>query len=73
MMEIKAPTDPDEELQDAFKVFDRNRDGFISAEELRIVMTNLGEKLTDQEIKDMLDLADINRDGKIDYNGETTL
>ena len=72
-MEIKAPTDPDEELQDAFKVFDRNRDGFISAEELRIVMTNLGEKLTDQEIKDMLDLADINRDGKIDYNGETTL
>ena len=32
------------------KVFDKNGDGFISASELRHVMTNLGEKLTYEEV-----------------------
>ncbi|CAE7820665.1 RAD5B [Symbiodinium sp. CCMP2592] len=42
-------TDTEEELIEAFKVFDRDRDGFISASELRTSMTNLGEKLNDTE------------------------
>ena len=41
-------TDTEEELIEAFKVFDRDGNGFISAAELRHVMTNLGEKLTDE-------------------------
>ena len=36
-------TDTEEELIEAFKVFDRDGNGFISAAELRHVMTNLGE------------------------------
>uniref|UniRef100_A0A7S2VSF2 Calmodulin n=1 Tax=Zooxanthella nutricula TaxID=1333877 RepID=A0A7S2VSF2_9DINO len=40
------------EVIEACKVFDR--DGFISAPELRYVMKNLREKLTDQEIDDMI-------------------
>merc|ERR1712151_140585 len=40
-------TDTEEELIEAFKVFDRDGSGFINADELRHVMTNLGEKLTD--------------------------
>ena len=35
-------TDTEEELIEAFKVFDRDGNGFISAAELRHVMTNLG-------------------------------
>ena len=31
-------------------MFDRDGNGFISAAELRHVMTNLGEKLTDEEV-----------------------
>merc|ERR1711869_7301 len=42
-------TDTEEELIEAFKVFDRDGNGFISAAELRHVMINLGEKLTDVE------------------------
>ena len=42
--------DSEEELREAFKVFDRDGNGFISAAELRHVMTNLGEKLTDEEV-----------------------
>ncbi|KAJ1679646.1 hypothetical protein EV182_001624 [Spiromyces aspiralis] len=43
-----------EELREAFAVFDTNGDGFISTSELMDVMTSLGEKLTKEEIDDML-------------------
>ncbi|KAL5008434.1 hypothetical protein ScPMuIL_014015 [Solemya velum] len=55
------------EITDAFKVFDTNGDGLISALELRQVMTNLGEKLTDKEVDDMIKEADLDGDGQINY------
>ena len=39
-------TDTEEELIEAFKVFDRDGNGFISAAELRHVMTNLGARVS---------------------------
>lgn len=35
-------TDSEEEIREAFKVFDKDGNGYISAAELRHVMTNLG-------------------------------
>lgn len=56
--------------REAFRVFDRNGDGFISAPELRLVMTNLGEKLTDEEVEDMIREADLDGDGVVSYSGK---
>lgn len=47
-------TDSEEEIREAFRVFDKDGNGFISAAELRHVMTNLGEKLTDDEVDEMI-------------------
>merc|ERR1740117_1218797 len=47
-------TDSEEEIKEAFKVFDKDGNGFISAAELRHIMTNLGEKLTDEEVDEMI-------------------
>ena len=60
----------EDELKDAFRVFDRDGNGFISAEELRNVMTNLGEKLTDEEVDEMIFEADMDGDGQINYTGD---
>ena len=48
-------------------MFDRDGNGFISAAELRHVMTNLGEKLTDEEVDEMIHEAGVNGDGLINY------
>ena len=63
-------TDTEEELKEAFRVFDKDGNGFISAAELRHVMTNLGEKLTDEEVDEMIREADIDGDGQVNYDGE---
>lgn len=47
--------------------------GYISAAELRHVMTNLGEKLTDEEVDEMIREADIDGDGQVNYEGELAL
>jgi hypothetical protein len=52
-------TDSAEEIKEAFKVFDKDGNGFISAAELRHIMTNLGEKLTDEEVDEMIREADV--------------
>ncbi|URE02718.1 hypothetical protein MUK42_19654 [Musa troglodytarum] len=61
-------TDSEEELKEAFRVFDKDQDGFISAAELRHVMTNLGEKLADEEVDEMIREADVDGDGQINYD-----
>ena len=58
-------TDTEEEIKEAFRVFDKDGNGFISAAELRHVMTNLGEKLTDEEVDEMIREADVDGDGQV--------
>ena len=60
--------DSEEELMEAFKVFDKDGNGFISSVELRHVMTNLGEKLTDDEVDEMIREADVDGDGQVNYD-----
>ncbi|VDI59027.1 poly [ADP-ribose] polymerase [Mytilus galloprovincialis] len=61
-------TDAEEEIMEAFKVFDKDGEGSISMSDLRHVMTNLGEKLTDEEIEEMMREADVaSTNQQIDY------
>lgn len=55
--------DSEAEILEAFKVFDKDGSGKISRTELRQVMSNLGEKLSDEEVEEMMKEADLNGDG----------
>ena len=52
-------------MKKEFKTFDKNKDGFITAEELRRNMESKGEKVTKEEIDAIIQTADKNGDGKI--------
>ena len=55
-------TDADEELIEVFKIFDMDGNGLISADELRLVMSNLGDNMTEEEVTEMITLADMDGD-----------
>ncbi|KAK9140084.1 hypothetical protein Scep_009765 [Stephania cephalantha] len=58
----------EDELQGAFKVFDKGRDGYISPQELKHVMISLGAKLTEEELQEMVRVADVDGDGQINFD-----
>ena len=54
-------------MKAAFKVFDMNGDGYITKDELKAVMINMGDKLTDEEVADMIKEVDTEGNGKVNY------
>ena len=64
---------PDKTLMSAFAIFDQNGDGTISADELKEVMNELGEKASEEDIERVLSRIDTNNDGAVDYNEFATV
>ena len=54
---------------EAFKLLDRDKDGFISRDELEFGFCELKLNPSNQEIDYFFKFYDLNNDGKIDYPG----
>ncbi|VDK50549.1 unnamed protein product [Cylicostephanus goldi] len=52
-------------IREAFRVFDRDGNGFITAEEFRYFMTHMGEQFSDQEVDEIIAEVDIDGDGQV--------
>jgi calmodulin len=50
------------------KVFDKDGNGYITKNELRHLMNNIGENFTEKEIEEMIREADTDGDGKVNYS-----
>mmetsp|Transcript_11199 Transcript_11199/g.20415 ORF Transcript_11199/g.20415 Transcript_11199/m.20415 type:complete len:162 (-) Transcript_11199:127-612(-) len=61
-------TDSIEEMREAFGVFDRDKNGSVSASELKHVMDNLGEQVTNEEVEEMIREADADGDGELSFD-----
>lgn len=57
----------EDEIKECFKVFDPQGRGYITEEELSDVLTNLGERFTEDELEQFMREADFHNDGKICY------
>lgn len=68
LMALKVqPSDAAAELKAAFQLFDKDGTGLISAASLKSILVNLGEKLTDDEVAEMVQEADQDKDGFINF------
>ena len=50
-------------------MFDEDKEGYITLLKLRQIMINLGERMTDEELQEMIRMADVEKKGKIDFEG----
>ncbi|GKV04279.1 hypothetical protein SLEP1_g16455 [Rubroshorea leprosula] len=64
-----AISQEESDLTEAFKVFDEDGDGFISAKELQVVLGKLGlpEGREISRVEQMINSVDSNKDGQVDF------
>lgn len=64
---FRDPGEPEEYCR-GFQVFDKNLTGYIGVGQLRYILTNLGEKMSDEEVDELLKAVDTSS-GEINYTG----
>ena len=70
MITKMSEKDSAQELENAFELFDVDKDGQISFEDLKAVALELGEDMTDEELKEMIAGANKgDRDGYVNTTG----
>jgi len=57
----------------AFRVLDRNGTGTISSKAFKHLMTHIGDKLTTEEVEEMINEADKDGDGVLNYEEFVTM
>ena len=67
MSHHKLTANQEQELHDAFNLFDRDRSGTISAKELKALCKELGIKVNDREVHAILKQMDVDGDGEISF------
>ena len=65
---LQIADDEDEDIIGAFKVFDLDRDGFVTIDEMQSVLLSFGMSLTRNEIEDMFSNVDEDNDGQLDFD-----
>lgn len=67
---FRDPGEPEEYCR-GFQVFDKDMTGFIGVGQLKYILTNLGEKMTEEEVDELLKAVDTSS-GQINYTGTTS-
>ncbi|KAL9058439.1 MAG: hypothetical protein Q9162_001734 [Coniocarpon cinnabarinum] len=62
---FRDPGEPEEYCR-GFQVFDKDMTGYIGVGQLRYILTNLGEKMSDEEVDELLKAVDTSS-GEINY------
>jgi len=66
---FRDPGEPEEYCR-GFQVFDKELTGFIGVGQFRYILTNLGEKMSDEEVDELLKAVDTSS-GELNYMGES--
>jgi len=64
---LKSPHDQRQEMENAFKALDKENNGRIQEAELRQILGNLGDNLSQQEVNSLMREVKVDGTGGIDY------
>ena len=65
--------DIENELNEAFSVYDKNGSGIISVREFKKIMNSLGEKVCEEEVEEIIQKVDPKNRGYINYKDLTRI
>ncbi len=57
----------DKDLLEIFNMFDKDRDGLISENDINYIIDEIGEEFEDEIIKELISMGDDDKDGKINF------
>jgi Ca2+-binding EF-hand superfamily protein len=63
------PFETEENLKEAFSIFDKDGNGYVDVKEIRHVLVHLGEKLKDDQVDEMLRDVEISGDNQFNFEG----
>ena len=67
LAKMLSETADKDELQEAFSNFDKGAKGYYTLEDLKMIVYEFGERMTDEEIEKMFQDHDTEKKGKISY------
>jgi calmodulin len=73
MAEVVNKDDNENEIRNGFSVFDKDDNGMLPVDEMRHVLTRIGDPLSQEEITNFLNILDIHGDGFVRMNELMTL
>mmetsp|Transcript_17434 Transcript_17434/g.16634 ORF Transcript_17434/g.16634 Transcript_17434/m.16634 type:complete len:99 (+) Transcript_17434:178-474(+) len=67
MIKKMKESEPVEELVEVFKIFDKNNDGIVDIYDLAVVFKELGEKISDEDLREMIEEHDHDNDKALNF------
>lgn len=71
MEQQKKPEETEEDIVQAFRVFDSDNKGFIESADLRDLLENMDWKVSAEDLKDLIISANLHQDRRISLEGNS--
>jgi Ca2+-binding EF-hand superfamily protein len=69
---FREPFDIEEYIR-GFQVFDKDRSGFVGKGQIKYILTNLGEKMSEEEVDELFKSTIDASNNEVDYRGKSSL
>lgn len=68
MVEFKKEPPTKDQFDEAFKMFDKDKDGTISIDEFSAIIMSVGEQVSQEDIEYLFSSADVDHNGKLSHD-----
>lgn len=69
MEQQKTPDEREEDIIQAFRVFDSDNKGYIESADLRELLENMDWKVREEDLKDLITRANLDQDRRVSFEG----